>query len=135
MTAPFMLDTNVVSVFMHGRNAALDDRISSFEGQALLLSSIAYAETCYGLRNRPKASRLHGLASALFARVAILPWTRETGDRYGYLRVEMRNGGKSLRPLDMLIAAHALEAGATLVSNDSAFRHVPGLKVEDWTAD
>ena len=45
----------------------------------------------------------------------------------------MERGGKSLAPLDMLIAAHALEAGATLVSNDRAFRHVPGLTVEDWT--
>jgi tRNA(fMet)-specific endonuclease VapC len=32
----------------------------------------------------------------------------------------------------MLIAAHALEAGATLVTSDRAFRFVPGLMVENW---
>jgi len=42
--------------------------------------------------------------------------------------------GLALQPLDMLIAAHALEAGAVLVSADRAFRFVPGLTVEDWTA-
>ena len=49
------------------------------------------------------------------------------------LRATMERSGKSLAPLDMLIAAHALEAGATLVSSDRAFRHIPGLTVEDWT--
>jgi tRNA(fMet)-specific endonuclease VapC len=47
----------------------------------------------------------------------------------------MERAVKSLAPLDMLIAAHALEAGATLVTNDRAFRHVPGLETADWTAE
>jgi tRNA(fMet)-specific endonuclease VapC len=34
---------------------------------------------------------------------------------------------------DMLIAAHALSLGATLVTSDAAFRHVPDLIVEDWS--
>ena len=33
----------------------------------------------------------------------------------------------------MMIAAHALDAGAILVTSDKAFRQVPGLLVEDWT--
>jgi tRNA(fMet)-specific endonuclease VapC len=45
----------------------------------------------------------------------------------------LERSGKSLAAMDMLIAAHALEAGATLVSSDRAFRHVPGLTVDDWT--
>jgi tRNA(fMet)-specific endonuclease VapC len=47
----------------------------------------------------------------------------------------MERVGKSLPPLDMLIAAHALEAGVTLVTNDRAFLYVPDLTVEDWTAE
>jgi tRNA(fMet)-specific endonuclease VapC len=47
----------------------------------------------------------------------------------------MERSGKSLASLDLLIASHALEAGATLVTNDGAFRHVPGLRIEDWTAE
>jgi tRNA(fMet)-specific endonuclease VapC len=35
--------------------------------------------------------------------------------------------------LDMLIAAQALAINAVLVTNDRAFRHVPGLTIEDWT--
>jgi tRNA(fMet)-specific endonuclease VapC len=32
--------------------------------------------------------------------------------------------------LDLLIAAHALAEGCTLVTADRAFRNVPGLQVE-----
>jgi tRNA(fMet)-specific endonuclease VapC len=35
--------------------------------------------------------------------------------------------------MDTLIAAHALAIGAALVTNDQAFRDVPGLTVEYWT--
>jgi predicted nucleic acid-binding protein len=33
-----------------------------------------------------------------------------------------------------MIAAHAAEHNAILLSNDRAFGAVPGLRVEDWTA-
>jgi len=39
--------------------------------------------------------------------------------------------GRPLAPLDLLIAAHALAAGCTLVTADRAFAQVPGLVVED----
>jgi tRNA(fMet)-specific endonuclease VapC len=36
--------------------------------------------------------------------------------------------------MDTLIAAHAMVLQATLVTNDQAFRRIPGLMVEDWSA-
>ena len=79
--------------------------------------------------------RLEQATAAIFAEAGILPWTVDTADIYAELRAAIERAGKSLAPLDMLIAAHALEAGATLVTNDRAFRFVPGLEVEDWTAE
>jgi tRNA(fMet)-specific endonuclease VapC len=36
--------------------------------------------------------------------------------------------------LDTLIAAHALRAGLTVVTNNTReFKRVPGLRVADWT--
>ena len=129
-----MLDTNVVSVFMHSRSPALDRRIAQRDRSALFLSTVSYGETQYGLARRPDATRLHTLAHALFERVTVLDFTQISAETYGHLRAQMQLSGKSLQPLDLLIAAHALEARATLVSSDRAFRHVPGLNVEDWTA-
>jgi len=51
------------------------------------------------------------------------------------MRAQLRYAGWMLPPLEMLIAAHALEIGATLVTSDRAFRFVPSLAVENWIED
>lgn len=134
MNPRFMLDTNAVSAFMHGRSRSLDRQISIRSRTELCVSAISHGETLYGLANRPEAGRLAKAAAGLFDRVEILPWTSETAGVYGDLRAKLRQIGKPLPPLNLLIAAHALETGAILVSSDRAFRHVPGLTIEDWTA-
>jgi len=35
--------------------------------------------------------------------------------------------------LDMMIGAHALAAGAILISNDRVFSRIKKLRAEDWT--
>jgi tRNA(fMet)-specific endonuclease VapC len=82
---------------------------------------------------KPEATKIAQMTEAFFAEVSVLPFTEETARTYAALRVSMERTGKSLGPYDMLIAAHALSVGATLVSADRAFRFAPGLAVEDWT--
>jgi tRNA(fMet)-specific endonuclease VapC len=53
----------------------------------------------------------------------------------GYLRTTLETAGAPLGPYDLLIAAHALRTGATLVTvNVSKFARVRGLLWQDWTA-
>jgi tRNA(fMet)-specific endonuclease VapC len=54
---------------------------------------------------------------------------------YGLVRSFLERNGQVIGPLDMLIAAHALSADATLVTHNTLeFGRLPGLRVEDWTA-
>ena len=130
----YLLDTNAVSMAVHRRSSALDRRMDQIGGNAIAISSITYGEIVYGLEWKAEARRLARSMGDFLREIMVLPWTEATGDLYGKLRADMRRSGISLQPLDLLIAAHALEAGATLVTGDAAFRHVPGLAVEDWTA-
>jgi tRNA(fMet)-specific endonuclease VapC len=131
----WMLDTNIVSNAVHRRSAALVERLPKVPTNQLCVSSVSYGETRFGQAQRPASMRLAEAIADFFTEVAVLPWTRETALAYGDLRLAMKRLGKALQPLDTLIAAHALEAGATLVTNDRAFRHVLGLEIEDWTAE
>ena len=128
-----MLDTNAVSAFMHGRSRTLDEAIAAHDRFDLCISAVSYGETLFGMAMRPEARRLAKAAHALFDNVDIVPWTSETAATYGQLRSAMRRAGIGLEPLDLMIAAHAVSLGATLVTSDTAFLHIPGLNVEDWT--
>ena len=65
--------------------------------------------------------------------MTVLPWDRVAAKRYGKLRASLKRSGKGPVGIDLLIAAHAMSVGGTLVTADKAFRSVPGLTVEDWT--
>lgn len=132
--ARYLLDTNIISYASSGRSRKALERIMANSTEQILVSAISCGELWYRLKRRDVGERLRTATAALLAEATILPWTPETADIYADLRYAMERKGKSLAPLDLLIAAHALEAGATLVTNDAAFRHVPGLVVEDWTA-
>ena len=125
-----MLDTNTVGYLIRDRlkNApAVEVPPENF-----CISTITEAELIFGMP-RPDARTLNEMIIRFLGSIAILPFDRNAADRYGSLRAEMQRIGKSLTSLDMLIAAHALSLGATLVTSDAAFRHVPGLAIEDWS--
>ena len=67
----------------------------------------------------------------MLATVDVRPWTTKSARRYGPLRAAWDAVGRPLAPLDLLIAAHALAEGCTLVTADRAFAQVPGLVVQD----
>ena len=53
---------------------------------------------------------------------------------YGSLRWTLERRGQPIGSMDLLIAAHSLVLGTTLVTNNEReFQRVPGLKIENWT--
>ena len=127
-----MLDTNAVSAFLRGRSTQLDVRIAEAPPDRLCVSVVTFAETAFGLAKRPGATTLAAAAHDFFGKIEILDFDLAAGKTYGSLRALLETSGKPLSPLDMMIAAHAVSDGATLVSNDRAFRMVPSLEVQDW---
>lgn len=127
-----MLDTNTVSHLLK-EHPAVSRRVVAAPMTSLCISSITEGELLFGLTRRPDAKRLHLAVREFLLRVDVLPWDRAVAERYGTVRADMAGQGKTLAPLDMLIAAHALSVGAVLATNDRAFGQVVGLPVEDWT--
>lgn len=128
----YMLDTNIVSLLLRAHPAVVA-RVTAAPMVALCLSAITGAELMYGLAKRPGAARLARAVDELLRRVEVLPWAPSVMAGYGETRAALESQGQPVGALNLLIAAHALETGAVLVTNDQAFRRVPGLVVEDWT--
>ena len=128
----YMLDTNTVS-YLIKRHPVVARRVVAAPIASLCISAITEGELLFGLARRPEATRLQLAVRELLRRVDALPWDSAVAKHYGAVRAAMESKGKSLAPLDMQIATHALSLGAILVTNDRSFKLVAGLQIEDWT--
>lgn len=72
------------------------------------------------------------VVEAFLAQVRTLPWASECAQVYAAVRAEMDAAGRPLGALDPMIAAHAVEAGCILVTQDRGFAAVPAPTVEGW---
>ena len=79
------------------------------------------------------SSRLRKAVEDLLGEISVLPFDVPADGEYGAIRTELEAIGKPIGGNDLLIAAHARAAGATVVTvNADEFKRVPGLKVENW---
>ena len=128
----YMLDTNTVSHLMK-KNPRAMQRAKDVPIASLCISAITEGELLYGLAKRPEALRLHAAVREFLRCVDVMPWDEVVAEHYARIRASLDSKGKTLAPLDLMIAAHAESIGAILVTNDQAFRLVGNLCVEDWT--
>jgi len=127
-----MLDTNTVSHLVKGRLGMLD-RLSRRAPSEIVISVVTEDELRFGLAKRPEATRLKTIASEFLQRVTVLAWQSSTAQTYVDLRARLEGAGEVVGTLDLLIGAHALDAGAILVSNDAGFNKIGELQIQDWT--
>jgi tRNA(fMet)-specific endonuclease VapC len=76
-----------------------------------------------------------GKVELLLESVHILPFTGKTAAHAATLRAKLEAHGRSIGPMDILIAASALEHALPLVTHNlREFQRVPGLQCETWSA-
>lgn len=127
----YMLDTNIIGALVKN-HPNVTQKIIAAPINSLCISAITEGEIFFGLAIRPDAKKLHRLVREILLHVDVLPWNHEVSQQYGNLRAELERAGKRPGPIDILIAAHALQLGAVLVTSDRAFKYVQNLEVEDW---
>ena len=128
----YMLDTNTVSRLVK-RDPMAMQRAMGVPIASLCISAITEGELLFGLAKRPEAKRLHTAVREFLRCVDVMPWDEGVAEHYAQIRASLERQGKTLAPLDLLIASHAESIGAVLVTNDQAFRQMGSLHLEDWT--
>ena len=134
MTQRYLLDTNVISHIMQGRDAKLLAKLSKLPIGQTAISSVTLAEIEYGIQRRGSPTQLRSELSQVMLHMHVLPWDALAATCYGELCNSLETQGINLSDFDMMIAAHAVALKATLVSRDKAFMNVPKsiLKLEIW---
>ena len=135
MTQRYMLDTNIVSHIMQGRDAGVLSRLSQMPVGQAVMSSVTLAELEYGLHRKGQPERLKNALFQVLLRVDVLPWDEPAARCYGRLCCALEAQGVNLSDVDMMIAAHSLATDTTLVSRDKAFQTVASIAPEKLLPD
>jgi tRNA(fMet)-specific endonuclease VapC len=133
MEPRYLLDTNICIYIRQKRPDQVLRRFQKLRPGEAVLSIITYGELLYGAAKsaqpREALERLRELVHLLPA--LSLPET--AAEVYGRIRAELESKGQMIGNNDLWIAAHAVAAGLTMVTNnEKEFRRVPGLKIQNW---
>lgn len=130
----YMLDTNIISDLVKNPQGRAAKRIARVGEDNVCTSIIVAAELRYGCAKRG-SKRLLKAVEDILSEMAVLPFDVPSDAEYGGIRSELEAAGRLIGSNDLLIAAHACTAGATLVTaNTDEFSRVRGLRIENWLA-
>ena len=129
-----MLDTNIISDLIRNPQGKTAKRLAKAGEDSICTSIVVAAELRYG-SIKSGSARLLKAVEDLLAEIEVLAFDVPADAEYGAIRSELEAAGKPIGSNDLLIAAHARVADATMVTaNATEFRRIRGLKVENWLA-
>lgn len=98
------------------------------------ISSITVAELEYGLCKSQQQQKNRDALMQFLIPLEVAEFDQAAAVVYGSIRSDLEARGLVIGSMDMLIAAHALSLGATLVSNNvREFSRIANLSLENWT--
>jgi len=129
----YMLDTNICIYIIKRKPQAVVERFLRTEISQIGISSITLSELMYGASKSSKPKQNQMALMQFMAPLEILPYSDDAAQYYGDLRVHLERQGTPIGSLDMLIAAHALSAACTLITNnENELIRIPNLTIENW---
>ena len=131
----WLLDTNMLVYARNGKTPVAARLDQAWEQGDVVTSLLTVGELIYGAeKSARREENLAAVEQQLAMLDGILPLTVEIVHRFGRLKADLERRGVTKQDIDLHIVATAIEAGATLVTNDRALLDgtIPGLTVENW---
>ena len=128
----YLLDTNVVSDLVRNPQGRVAQRIREV-GEARVCTSIMVAAELRCGAAKKGSAQLSVQLEAVLGALDVLPFEPPADEIYASLRTRLEAVGTPIGAHDMLIAAHALALGCTVVTdNEREFARVADLSRENW---
>ncbi len=129
----YMLDTNICIYIIKQKPENVIERFRQTPISDIGISSITLSELEYGAVKSAKPERNKLALAQFIAPIELCAYDDLAAQHYGKIRADLERQGTPIGSLDMLIAAHALSIDSVLITNnESEFRRVPALKIENW---
>ncbi len=129
----YLLDTNSLSDLIKNPRGVVAERMLTPGLEIYCCTSIIVAcELRYGAAKKQSPKLSYNVEQVLNS-LPILPLEEAVDKVYAEIRVNLESRGLPIGQHDLLIAAHALSLGLTVVTaNEREFTRVENLKVENW---
>jgi tRNA(fMet)-specific endonuclease VapC len=130
----YLLDTNICIYIINQRSPHVRQRFAAVSVGDIAVSTVTLAELFYGVEESSNPARNLSALHKFLIPLVVLPYDEGAAATYGKVRRVLEKAGTPIGPMDLMIAAHALAARLTVVTNNvREFRRVSGLLVEDWS--
>ena len=128
----YLLNTNICIYLINERPKKVLTHFKRHSLGDIGISSITASELAFGVAKSGLAKNSAALEAFLLP-LNVVDYDAGAAMIYGDIRATLEKQGKTIGPLDMLIAASALSRQLILVTNnEKEFRRVSKLKVENW---
>ena len=128
----YMLDTNILSDMIRNPGGRAAARLRQVGDASVCTSIVVASELRYGAEKKG-SEKLTARVEAALREIEVLALDVPADAHYGVVRSRLEAEGRPIGHNDLLIAAHALSLGLTLVTdNVQEFNRVDGLRIENW---
>jgi tRNA(fMet)-specific endonuclease VapC len=128
-----LLDTDICIYVINRKRPEALERLRAYAVGEVGVSAITYAELQFGVENSARGEQNIERLERFLLPLEVVAFDAEAGRWYGRVRAQLRRAGVLIGGNDLLIAAHALSLGATLVTNNvREFERVHQLRLERW---
>jgi tRNA(fMet)-specific endonuclease VapC len=132
----YLLDTDICIYIARQKPQGVLARLRQLKPGDVGMSIVTHLELVYGAWKSPWREENLARIRELERLIPVLPLDTSAGRHYGEVRAYLERKGTLIGAYDLLIAAHALALGLTLVTNNlREFRRVPQLVVENWAEE
>ena len=113
----YLLDTNICIYLIKQKPPKVLARFQTLALSDVAISSITVAELEYGVCKSQQQEKNRSALLQFLIPLEIVEFDQAAATLYGAIRSDLESRGLVIGSMDMLIAAHALSLGVTLVSN------------------
>jgi tRNA(fMet)-specific endonuclease VapC len=130
-----MLDTDTCIFLIKRKPAVVLERLLRCEVGDVGISSITLAELRFGVAKSKRREKNAQALDEFIVPLEVAPFDDKAALAYGDVRRDLEAAGTPIGAMDMLIAAHAVSLGITMVThNTGEFGRISRMEVVDWTA-
>ena len=129
----YLLDTNTCIYIIKRSPPDVYERVKILHVGDVGVSAITYCELQFGVAKSSRPDENQLALTEFLSPLEVRDFPSAAALAFGKIRAHLQRAGTPIGNYDLLIAAHALYEGLTLVTNNTKeFDRVPGLKVENW---